>query len=79
MAWGASPLPLAAAPPPSRSHLEESGPFPLCLINRGEKGGQQHLIQGAALPLSNTPSSSVELDEALSENCKLHHHAVVLP
>ena len=33
----------------------------------------------AALPLSNTPSSSVELGEALPENCKLHHHAVVLP
>ena len=66
-------------PPPSRSHLEGPAPFPLCPINRGEEGGQQHLIQGAALPLSNTPSSSVELGEALPENCKLNHHAVVLP
>ena len=77
LAWGASPLSLAAAP--SRSHLEGPAPFPLRPINIGEEGGQQHLIQGAALPLSNTPSSSVELGEALPENCKLHHHAVVLP
>ena len=34
---------------------------------------------GATLPLSNISSSSVVLGEALPENCKLHHHAVVLP
>ena len=34
----------------------------------------------AALSLPNTSSSSsVVLGEALPENCKLHHHAVVLP
>ena len=42
-------------------------------------GGQPHPFPGAALPLSNTSSSSVVLGEALSENCKLHHHAIVLP
>jgi hypothetical protein len=82
---GGAPLGLGGKPPPlgrrppSRSHLEGPAPFPLRPINRGEEGGQQHLIQGAALPLSNTPSSSLELGEALPENCKLHHHAIVLP
>ena len=42
-------------------------------------GEQPHPSPGAALPLSNTSSSSVVLGEALPENCKLHHHAVVLP
>ena len=41
--------------------------------------GSAHLAPGAALPLSNSTSSLVVLDEALPENCKLHHHAVVLP
>ena len=72
------PFPLGA-PPPSRSNLEGLAPFPFHPINRGEEGGQQHHIQGAALPLSHISSSSVELGEALQENHELHHHAVVLP
>src|SRR5215216_6696003 len=71
-------LPLGA-PPPSRLDLEGPAPSPLHLINRGGVGGQQHHILGAALPLSNTPSSSIELGEALQENHELHDHAVVLP
>ena len=42
-------------------------------------GGAWELTPGAALPLSNTSSFSVVLGEALQENRKLHHHAVVLP
>ena len=42
-------------------------------------GGLPHPSPGAALSLPNTSSSSVVLGEALPENCKLHHHAVVLP
>ena len=43
-------------------------------------GGQPHPSPGAALPLSNTSSSSVVLGEALPENHELHHHhAAVLP
>ena len=41
--------------------------------------GAAPLAPGADLPLSNSTSSSVVLGEALPENCKLHHHAVVLP
>ena len=41
--------------------------------------GATPLAPGAALPLSNSTSSSVVLGEALPENFKLHHHAVVLP
>ena len=41
--------------------------------------GASPLAPAAALPLSNSTSSSVVLGEALPENCKLHHHAVVLP
>ena len=37
------------------------------------------MIFGASLSLSNTPSSSIVLGEALPENHELHcHHAVVL-
>ena len=76
-AWGASPLP--GRRPPSRSHLEGPAPFPLLPINRGVEGGLQHHIQGAAPPLPNSSPPPRELGEALPENCKLHHHAVVLP
>ena len=41
--------------------------------------GQPHPSPGATLSLPNTSSSSVVLGEALPENCKLQHHAVVLP
>src|SRR6266536_1349412 len=74
----ASSFPLVRLPP-SRLDLEGLAPFPFHPINRGEEGGQQHHIQGAALPLSHLSSSSVELGEALQENHELHHHAVVLP
>ena len=40
--------------------------------------GNHTLPLAQPLPLSNT-SSSIVLGEALPENCKLHHHAVVLP
>ena len=41
--------------------------------------GASALAPGAALPLSNSTSSSVVLGEALPENHELHHHhAVVL-
>ena len=42
-------------------------------------GGLPYPSPGAALPLSNSTSSSVVFGEALSENYKLHHHAVMLP
>ena len=48
-------------------------------IYSGEAHGSFTLAPGAALSLPNTSSSSVVLGEALPENCKLHHHAVVLP
>ena len=44
-----------------------------------ERGGLRQGKGMAALPLSNSTSSLVVLGEALPENCKLHHHAVVLP
>ena len=37
--------------------------------------GSRALAPGAALPLSNSTSSSVVLGEALPENCKLHRRA----
>ena len=40
--------------------------------------GSRDPFPGAALPFSNSSSSCVVLGEALPENCKLHHHAVVL-
>ena len=48
-------------------------------IYSGEAHGSYTLAPGATLSLPNTSSSSVVLGEALPENCKLHHHAVVLP
>ena len=77
LAWGAS-LP-SWPPPPSRWDLEGPAPSPLHPINRAWVGGLQHPFPGAAPPSSNTSSSSVALGEALPENCKLQHHAVVLP
>ena len=56
MAWGASLPPWP--PPPSRSIWRGPAPLSLAPINRGEVGGQPHHIQGAALPLPNTSSSS---------------------
>ena len=41
--------------------------------------GAATLAPGAALPLTNTTTSSVVLGEALPENHELRHHAVVLP
>ena len=41
--------------------------------------GATPLAPGTALPLSNTTTSSVVLGKALPENCKLHHHTVMLP
>ena len=58
--------------------LEGKKPAPSTPIYSGEEHGSFTLAPGAALPLSNATSSSVVLGEALPENCKLHHHAVVL-
>ena len=54
-------------------------PAPSTPIYSGEAHGSFTLAPGAALSLPNTSSSSVVLGEALPENCKLHHHAVMLP
>ena len=43
-----------------------------------EREGSRKPSPGAALPPSNSSSSSVVLGEALPENGKLHHHTVVL-
>ena len=59
--------------------LEGKKPAPSTPIYSGEAHGSFTLAPGAALSLPNTSSSSVVLGEALPENCKLHHHAVVLP
>ena len=59
--------------------LEGKKPAPPPLYIVGRHMGAIPLAPGATLPLSNSTSSSVVLGEALPENCKLHHHAVVLP
>ena len=59
--------------------LEGKKPAPSTPIYSGEAHGSFTLAPGATLPLSNSTSSSVVLGEALPENCKLHHHAVILP
>ena len=59
--------------------LKGKKPAPSTPIYSGEVHGSFTLAPGAALPLSNSTSSSVVLGEALPENGKLHHHAVVLP
>ena len=48
-------------------------------IYNGEAHGSFTVAPGAALSLPNTSSVVVVLGEALTENCKLHHHAVMLP
>ena len=58
--------------------LEGKKPAPSTPIYSGEVHGSHTPSPGAALSLPNT-SSSVVLGEALPENCKLHHHVVVLP
>ena len=59
--------------------LEGKKPAPSTLIYSGEAHGSFTLAPGAALSLPNTSSFVVVLGEALPENCKLHHHAIVLP
>ena len=59
--------------------LEGKKPAPCIPIYSGEVHRSFTLAPGAALSLPNTSSSVVVLGEALPENCKLHHHAVVLP
>ena len=59
--------------------LEGKKPAPSTPIYSGEAHGSRTPSPGAALFLPNTSSSSVVLGEALPENCKLHHHAIVLP
>ena len=59
--------------------LEGKKPAPSTPINSGEAHRSRNPSAGAALSLPNTSSSSVVLGEALPENGKLHHHAVVLP
>ena len=59
--------------------LEGNKPAPSTPIYSGEAHGSRTPSPGTALSLPNTSSySSVVLGEALPENCKLHHHAVVL-
>ena len=59
--------------------LEGKKPAPSTPIYSGEAHGSCTPSPGATLPLSNSTFSSVVLGDALPENCKLHHHAVVLP
>ena len=59
--------------------LEGKKPAPSTPIYSGEAHGSFTPSPGVALPLCNSTSSLVVLGEALPENCKLHHHAVVLP
>ena len=60
-------------------HLEAKKPAPSTPIYSGEVHGSRSPSAGAALSLPNTSSVVVVLGEALPENCKLQHHAVVLP
>ena len=59
--------------------LEGKKPAPSTPIYSGEAHGSITLAPGAALSLPNTSIVVVVLGEDLPENCKLHHHAVVLP
>src|SRR4051812_25169604 len=59
--------------------LEGKKPAPSTPIYNEEAHGSRTPSPGAALSLPNTYSSVVVLGEALPENCKLHHHSVVLP
>ena len=58
--------------------LEGKKPAPSTPIYSGEVHGSFTLAPGAALSLPNTSFSVVVLGKALPENCKLHHHAVML-
>ena len=68
LAWGASHLPLAAAPP-TRWDLRGPSPLSLAPIYSGGVGGQPYLSQGAAPLLPNTSPPPRVLGEALPENC----------
>ena len=59
--------------------LEGKKRDPSTPIYSGEVHGSCTPSPGAALSLPNTSVVVVVLGEALPENCKLHHHAVVLP
>src|SRR3954462_5869693 len=67
LAWGASPT--LGRRPPRRLHLLGPAPPLGGYIKGGRGGGQRTLAPGASLSLSNTSSSSIELDEALPEYC----------
>ena len=64
LAWGASPLPLAAAP--SRSHLEGAGPLPPSPIYRGARGGMHTPSKAQPLPYP-TP---LLLRKSLAKPCR---------
>ena len=74
---GQGTSPWRAGRPPPWAHAPRvwgetlKGGAPPCL-------GGKPPSPGAALSLPNTSSTSVVLGEAVPENCKLHHHAVVL-
>ena len=59
--------------------LEGKKPAPSTPIYSEDAHGSFTPSPGAALSLPNTSSVVVVLGEALPENYKLHHHAVVLP
>ena len=59
--------------------LEGKKPAPSTPMYSGEAHGSRSPSAGAALSLPNTSVVVVVVGEALPENCKLHHHAVVLP
>ena len=59
--------------------LEGKKPAPSTPIYSGQAHGSRTPSPGAALSLPNTSVVVVVVGEALPENCKLHHHAVVLP
>ena len=59
--------------------LEGKKPATSSPIYSREAHGSFTLAPGAALSLPNTSVVVVVLGEALPKNCKLHHHAVVLP
>ena len=59
--------------------LEGKKPAPSTPIYSGEAHRSRTPSPGAALSLPNTSVVVVVLGEALPENCKLHHHTVVLP
>src|SRR3954471_5704539 len=77
LAWGASPPPLAAAPPGDPS--PGLRPPPLGAYIKGGEGGQPYpCCIGASLSPLHLSLSPQKLGEALLELCCIHHHAVVL-